>query len=208
MNTPNYNDIIKTTRKAKGLTQQQLADETGLSLRTIQRIEKGTEEISGYSLNQISKVLDIPLEQIIMQNVDNLSIDTNQIGSIRNLYLSSLSFVINPLFGFLVPFIIGYSKQDKSKIFEQHLKKIIKYHGFYLILIIILFIIMKSSFYFNKNGYYSVRTTISSTTIVSGDDISSGIFFWKIFLFFSLLYIPISVFWTFIQYRKLIKSYS
>jgi transcriptional regulator with XRE-family HTH domain len=53
MNKPNYYEIIKTARKAKGLTQQELANEAGVSLRTVQRIEKGTEEISGFSLRQI-----------------------------------------------------------------------------------------------------------------------------------------------------------
>lgn len=70
MEKTNYNELIKNTRKANGLTQQELANEAGLSLRTVQRIEKGTEEISGFSLRQISNVLDIPLEQLIMQNVD------------------------------------------------------------------------------------------------------------------------------------------
>ncbi|WP_394354880.1 helix-turn-helix domain-containing protein [Sphingobacterium litopenaei] len=74
---------MKTARKAKGLTQQELANEARVSLRTVQRIKKGTEEISGFSLRQINKILNIPLEPIIMQNVVERSIDTNQIGSIR-----------------------------------------------------------------------------------------------------------------------------
>ena len=61
MNKPNYNEIIKTARKTKGLTQQEHAGKAGVSLRTVQRIEKGTEEISGFSLRQICIVLDIPL---------------------------------------------------------------------------------------------------------------------------------------------------
>ena len=86
MNKPNYNETIKTALKAKGLTQEELADEAGVSLRTVQRIKKGTEEISGFSLRQISKVLEIPLEPIILQNVNQISIDENQIGSIKALY--------------------------------------------------------------------------------------------------------------------------
>ena len=126
MNKPNYNEIIKTARKTKGLTQQELADEAGVSLRTIQRIEKGTEEISGFSLRQISKVLDIPLEEIIMQNVNQISIDENQNGSIKALYLSSLLLFINPLLGLIVPLIIGYYKQNKNDLYKINLKKIVK----------------------------------------------------------------------------------
>lgn len=129
MNKKNYNEQIKAARKSKGFTQQELADEAGVSLRTVQRIEKGTEEISGFSLRQISKTLDIPLEQIIMHNVNQISIDSNQIGSIKTLYLSSLTFFINPLFGVIVPGIIGFSKQNKSEFYKRHLKKLMLIQG-------------------------------------------------------------------------------
>lgn len=140
MNKPNYNELIKTARKAKGLTQQELADQAGVSLRTVQRIEKGTEEISGFSLRQISKVLDTPLETLIMENVDNISIDTNQIGSIKTLYLSSLCFIANPILGLIVPLVLSYLKQNKTDFYKAHLKKIIKYHGVIVLIILILFL--------------------------------------------------------------------
>lgn len=145
METTNYNELIKITRKAKGLTQQELADEAGVSLRTVQRIEKGTEEISGFSLRQISKILDIPLEQIIMQNVNQISIDSNQIGSIKALYLSSLTFFINPLFGIIVPGIIGFSKQNKTDLYNKHLYKILKVQSssIFIGIIILIFFIFK-----------------------------------------------------------------
>ena len=129
MNKPNYNEIIKTARKAQGLTQQELADEAGVSLRTVQRIERETEEISGFSLRQICNVLDIPLEKIIMQNVDKVSIDNNQTVSIRNLYLSSLTFIIFPLLGFIVPAAVGLSKTNRSPNYNKHLRFILIIQG-------------------------------------------------------------------------------
>lgn len=60
MESQAVNQLIKQSRKIKRLTQQDLANQAGLSLRTVQRIEKGTEEISGFSLRQISQVLEIP----------------------------------------------------------------------------------------------------------------------------------------------------
>ena len=136
MNKPNYNEIIKTARKSKGLTQQELADEAGVSLRTIQRIERGTEEISGFSLRQICNVLEIPLEEIIMQNVNQVSIDTNQTGSIRNLYLTSLSFILFPLLGFLIPGLIGITKRNKNEYYIKHFRFILLLHGIQSILIL------------------------------------------------------------------------
>ncbi|OOG16513.1 hypothetical protein BWD42_19940 [Sphingobacterium sp. CZ-UAM] len=123
MESQTVNQLIKQSRKRRGLTQQDLANQAGLSLRTVQRIEKGTEEISGFSLRQISQVLEIPLEQLIMPNVNQISIDNNQSGSIKALYLASLTFLVNPLLGLLVPAIMGYTKQNKDAQYSKHLKK-------------------------------------------------------------------------------------
>lgn len=207
MTKPNINEIIKSPRKLKRLTQQELADEAGVSLRTVQRIEKGTEEINGFSLKQISKVLDIPLEELIMQNVDQVSIDNNQIGSIRNLYLSSLFFVFNPILGLLVPYIYGYCKRNRSKLYNIHLKKNTKYHGFYLLFIALILIILIFSFHLNdsSNPYITEST---SPYITDTTTISYALFFWQLFILFIILYIPISLIWTFLQFRKLIKSLS
>jgi transcriptional regulator with XRE-family HTH domain len=50
--------IIKEIRIKKGMTQQQLADESGVTLRTIQRIENGDVKPSLHSLNTLCKVLE------------------------------------------------------------------------------------------------------------------------------------------------------
>lgn len=129
MERQNIQEQIKFMRKQKGLTQQDLAEVAGVSLRTIQRVEKGTEEISGFSLKQISQVLEIPLEQLIMPNVNQISIDKDQTGSIKGLYLSSLLLFVNPLLGLLVPAIIGSTKQNKSDFYKKELRKMITAHA-------------------------------------------------------------------------------
>jgi len=48
---------VKATRAQKGITQKELGERTGLSERTIQRIENHEVEPSVYSLNKISEVL-------------------------------------------------------------------------------------------------------------------------------------------------------
>ncbi|WP_197086244.1 helix-turn-helix domain-containing protein [Sphingobacterium sp. IITKGP-BTPF85] len=129
MERQNIQEQIKFMRKQRGLTQQDLAEVAGISLRTIQRVEKGTEEISGFSLKQISQVLEIPLEQLIMPNVNQISIDKDQTGSIKGLYLSSLLLFVNPLLGLLVPAIIGSTKQNKSDFYKKELRKMITAHA-------------------------------------------------------------------------------
>ena len=55
---------IKERRIKKGMTQQQLADDCGITLRTIQRIENGEVKPSLHSLNTISKVLEVDLSTL------------------------------------------------------------------------------------------------------------------------------------------------
>lgn len=50
-------DKIKAARTQKGITQKELAEKTGLTERTIQRIENHEVEPSVYSLNKISEIL-------------------------------------------------------------------------------------------------------------------------------------------------------
>ena len=51
--------LIKELRIKKGLTQEELADKTELSARTIQRIENGEVDPRAYSLQMIAKALDV-----------------------------------------------------------------------------------------------------------------------------------------------------
>lgn len=55
--TMDLGEKVKATRAQKGITQKELGERTGLSERTIQRIENHEVEPSVYSLNKISEVL-------------------------------------------------------------------------------------------------------------------------------------------------------
>ena len=60
--------VIREVRKRKGLTQMELSDQTNISIRTIQRIEKDAVEPSLYSLKRISKVLEFNFLKIKSRN--------------------------------------------------------------------------------------------------------------------------------------------
>ena len=59
---------INELRLKKGMTQQQLADDCGVTLRTIQRIESGEVKPSLHSLNTISRVLEADLSSFVEQS--------------------------------------------------------------------------------------------------------------------------------------------
>ena len=60
--------VIREVRKLKELTQVELSDETNISVRTIQRIEKDTVEPSLYSLRRISEILEVDFLKIKNKN--------------------------------------------------------------------------------------------------------------------------------------------
>ncbi|MGZ2372060.1 helix-turn-helix domain-containing protein [Ancylomarina sp. YFZ004] len=61
---------VKELRKRKGLSQEDLAKESGLSLRTVQRVENGESEPTGETLKRISSVLNITPDELIYWDSD------------------------------------------------------------------------------------------------------------------------------------------
>jgi transcriptional regulator with XRE-family HTH domain len=60
---------IRAARTAKGLTQWQLAERSGLSADFIGKAERGTTSPSIESLNQIAKALELPLRELFAGEV-------------------------------------------------------------------------------------------------------------------------------------------
>ena len=100
---------VKTLRNRKGYSQEELADKTGLSLRTIQRIENGETEPRGDSLKRLATVFEVSPDEIVDWTVQEDK------GFLVSMNLSALTFLIVPLGGILVPLIIWISKKDKIK---------------------------------------------------------------------------------------------
>jgi len=91
---------ISETRKIKGLTQEELAEQAKINLRTIQRIENSESEPRGKTLNLICDVLEIDSTQLILNQ--NLSKEKN-IGTkiVNGLFLLALNLVLMGIIGFL-----------------------------------------------------------------------------------------------------------
>lgn len=59
---------IRSLRVAKGWTQQELSDRSGVSLRTVQRIENSEVKPSLYSLRILARALEVDLEMILLES--------------------------------------------------------------------------------------------------------------------------------------------
>lgn len=101
-------------RKKLNLTQDELAEKSGISVRTIQRIEAGSKP-KGHSLNVLSQVLNVSREQLTEEN-NEPSLNYKLIKLIN---LSSLPFVVIPLVNIVLPLIIMYGKKEVNSITKQ-----------------------------------------------------------------------------------------
>ncbi|MCY0893074.1 MAG: helix-turn-helix transcriptional regulator [Acidibacillus sp.] len=68
---------IAKYRKAKGLTQQQLADAISIERTTLSKFENSAWQPSADTMKAISDILQVPLGEIFF-NPDVLNFDTNK----------------------------------------------------------------------------------------------------------------------------------
>lgn len=53
--------MIRTTRRARGMTQQMLAAHIGVKFQQVQKYETGANRVSASRLWEIARVLDMPI---------------------------------------------------------------------------------------------------------------------------------------------------
>lgn len=121
---------LKKIREKQNLTQEELAEKTGLSVRTIQRIEAGTKP-KGYTLKTLAVNLNISEKDLLISNTlaeekttkESIIIpeesDTANNTLIKIINLSSLPLSWFPVANFLPPLIIMLATKQKSEIAKQ-----------------------------------------------------------------------------------------
>ena len=123
---------VKDLRIKQGLSQEELADKTGLSLRTIQRIENGESVPRGDTLKRLAVALKVSPDDVIEWRVQE---DKN---ILTMLNLSQLGFLAFPLLGTIIPLAIWVIKKDKIRNIDSIGKFILK---FQITLMIIIFFV-------------------------------------------------------------------
>lgn len=116
----------------RGLSQEALAEESGISNRTVQRIENGESNPTGDTLQRLSAALDVNPDELIDWTIS----EDNSF--LVYLNLSALSFLIFPILGILIPFIMWTSKKEKIKNANELGKKLINFEISWNILLVII----------------------------------------------------------------------
>ena len=151
---------LKALRHQKGMSQEVLADTSGLSLRTIQRIENGDTNPTGDSLKRLANALNINPDELIDWAIkeDN--------SYLVYLNLSALTFLFFPLLGIIVPFMLWTAKKDKIKNINTLGRDLINFEITWTIL---LFFMPFSLFILSKVGVlhsFSLNTLFITTVIM------------------------------------------
>ncbi len=147
---------VKELRNRKGLSQEILSEESGLSLRTIQRIENGETEPTGETLKRLSNALNVNPDELIDWTIKE---DKE---FLKALNLSALTFLIFPILGILIPSIMWVSKKDKLKGINKIAKDLINFEITWTLLLFVVPIIFNLGMLASK-GVLSMRTIITSS---------------------------------------------
>ena len=182
MNNNDFCKEIKDLRNKKGLSQEELANLSGLSLRTIQRIEKGETNPIGDTKRKIIKILESYPDTDFRNNQKNIEKNNSQqkilikYEYILIIYVFSLLAILIGFIGvpiFLVSgLIIGFLSLIALFISTvNHIKK----RG--LLLVLIMFMIPVKSIRTETNGGVTIKIernliTGKSDTLVTNQRIN------------------------------------
>lgn len=127
---------LKFYRERQNLTQEELSEKSGISVRTIQRIESGTQP-KGYTLKTLAKTLEVDANSLTEQNAisknENIVTSNGSIEEQTNLdshnqpdftkikliNLSSVFFVVVPPLNILAPIVLSRVFKQKNSLINQ-----------------------------------------------------------------------------------------
>lgn len=126
--------IIKNIREKSGFTQAELAKKTGLSLRTIQRLEASNKEPKGHSLKVLSIAFN--MKPVFLQNqfISNEFTKESEITAIKFINLSILTFLGIPFGNIIFPLIL-WRKKHTSEFVNEIGKRIVNFQIIWSILL-------------------------------------------------------------------------
>jgi len=136
---------IVIARKKKGLTQEQLADLTNVTVRTIQRIESGESTPRSYTLKTLATVLDTGFEELIAadaekKNTEDNPSNTSTIDSTGDdkhfltlLCLSCYSFLVIPWVHFLIPVYLLKKAKNQNPTVIRFARRVIRFQIYWIV---------------------------------------------------------------------------
>lgn len=155
MNDSNLSQRVKELRNRAGMTQEILAENSGLSLRTIQRIENNEIVPRGDSLKRLAITLNTTPDEIIDWKMQEDK------GYLTVMSLFALGFLFFPILGIIIPLVFWILKKDKLKNVNELGKSILNFE-------ITWSAVLCSYWIFILSGLFGVIITKVSVTSIMG----------------------------------------
>jgi transcriptional regulator with XRE-family HTH domain len=159
MGKTDLSNRIKELRSRKGLSQEQLAEISGLSLRTIQRIENDETIPRGDTLTRLAVALQVTPDDLIDWQI----LEDKNVLLLLN--LSQLSFLAFPLLGIIVPLVIWILKKDKVKNVNQIGKAILNFQITWTLLLFSFYTLFTLSLVLHLGIFHSIHTLLIGAAI-------------------------------------------
>jgi uncharacterized Tic20 family protein/DNA-binding XRE family transcriptional regulator len=152
---------LAAQRRLKGWTQEELADKSGVTARTIQRVESGAVTPQAYTLKLLAESLDMDfgdlVQDLIPINITRApapaaSAPTAAIAPpgrpkwLFLLHLLPLAMVILPGANILFPMVMWMMKKDEDEQYDIQGRKVLNFQ-FTMTIIVLLFIIVMVLFF-------------------------------------------------------------
>ncbi|WP_340103634.1 serine hydrolase [Rhodohalobacter sp. 8-1] len=125
-------------RKLKGLTQEELANQTSVTVRTIQRIEKGEVNPHLQTVKLLAAALNIEVDDLLQ--LENPKEEDIQKKWLLLLHGSPLLGLGIPLFNILIPLFIWIHKREDNSMYERHGRAVVNFQITATLLFLISFI--------------------------------------------------------------------
>ncbi|NJW53101.1 helix-turn-helix domain-containing protein [Salinimicrobium oceani] len=112
-------------RKLKGLTQKDLSDRTNVTVRTIQRIEKGETDPHPQTIKLLATALEVEVDElIVLEDPKEESIQKKWL-----LLMHATPFIgfVVPLANIFIPLFLWIHKREDSKIYDEHGRKVVNF---------------------------------------------------------------------------------
>lgn len=168
---------VKDLRIRKGYSQEYLAEESKLSLRTIQRIESGESVPRGDTLIKLTKALGVTPDDLL----DWTKMEDN--GYLKLLNFSALTGVfIHPILGIIIPLAMWTLKKDKVNLVDDYGRKLINFQITWTLLLYSIFIIYTKGTYIGFD-FNIIRLLRNVLTVGINKELYYGFFLMLIYLF-------------------------
>lgn len=107
---------LKNYRRINCLSQERLAEISGISIRTIQRIEEGKSIGSAYTLTALAKALNKNSSELINSVSENPEPVYNNINKLKMLNFSAIAMLLIPLSNIIFPVYIYLKNRDDKNV--------------------------------------------------------------------------------------------